>query len=227
MADREGRLEYRPKKIKAELLPYDNCNIDELINQLSGKRFITIYSIDNEKYIEVNNFLKHQTPHIKEQASTIPAPDKNQTSTSVESLIPDSLNLIPDSGFQDTSAPDETGALSGSEKEVFVLPGWISVETWKAFLEVRKKKKAAGTDYALKLIVLELEKIKKEYGHDPIEVLNKSIKSGWSDVYPLKTSGGNNGNGNSTGFNSSAKTVGAKACGAQSDGEPYPPDKEY
>jgi hypothetical protein len=107
MADREGRLEYRPKKIKAELLPYDSCNIDKLVKQLSDKNFIIIYSVNDEYYIEINNFLKHQTPHIKEQASTIPAPDKNQTSTSPESLIPDSLNLIPDSR---TDAPDKSGS---------------------------------------------------------------------------------------------------------------------
>ena len=30
MADREGRLEDRPKRIKAEILPYDNCDTDKL-----------------------------------------------------------------------------------------------------------------------------------------------------------------------------------------------------
>ena len=30
MADREGRMEYRPKRIKIEVLPYDNCNIEKL-----------------------------------------------------------------------------------------------------------------------------------------------------------------------------------------------------
>lgn len=110
MADREGRVEYRTKKIKIELLPYDNCDIGKLVNQLASKNFIRVYSVSGCSYIEINNFLKHQTPHIKEQASTIPAPDKNQTSTSQESLIPDSLNLIPDSGLRIPDAPGLPGA---------------------------------------------------------------------------------------------------------------------
>jgi len=31
IADREGRLEDRPKRIKAEVLPYDECDMDNLL----------------------------------------------------------------------------------------------------------------------------------------------------------------------------------------------------
>ena len=40
VADREGRLEERLDKRKIELLPYDQCNIEELIIQLENKGFI-------------------------------------------------------------------------------------------------------------------------------------------------------------------------------------------
>jgi len=83
--------------------------------------------------------------------------------------------------------------INNKGKEAFVLPDWIPEETWKAYLEIRNKKKAAKTVYALNLVIKELQKIKKEHGHNPVDVLNKSIKSGWTDVYPLKD-GGNNGN---------------------------------
>lgn len=80
IADREGRLEDRPKKIKAELLPYDNCDVDNLLQQLHNKGFIIRYSHNGESYISIVNFGKHQTPHLKEQASVIPKPDKNDAS---------------------------------------------------------------------------------------------------------------------------------------------------
>ncbi|MDD2657774.1 MAG: hypothetical protein PHD04_03915 [Candidatus Pacebacteria bacterium] len=83
------------------------------------------------------------------------------------------------------------------KKNEFFLPDWIPIETWQAYLAVRVKKKAPQTPYAFDLVIKELEKIKKTYGHDPIEVLNKSIKGGWTDVYPLKDFGGN-GNGITT-----------------------------
>jgi hypothetical protein len=68
----------------------------------------------------------------------------------------------------------------------FVLPDWIPEETWKSYMAVRKKKRAADTTYALNLVIAELLKIKEKHNHDPVAVLNKSIISGWSDVYPIK-----------------------------------------
>jgi len=67
----------------------------------------------------------------------------------------------------------------------FVLPDWIPADTWAAFMETRKAKKAKSTDYALSLIVKDLERFKAA-GHDPVAILNNSIKAGWSDVYPPK-----------------------------------------
>lgn len=74
IADREGRLEDRPPRIKAETLPYDNIDTDVLLTELQTHNFITRYSADGRNYIQVNNFWKHQTPHIREPASTVPAP---------------------------------------------------------------------------------------------------------------------------------------------------------
>ncbi len=102
IADREGRLEDRPKRIKAEVLPYDDCDVDELLNQLAEREFIIRYEVAGEKYIQVTNFSKHQNPHKNEKPSEIPAPDNSGTSTvqvpEKHSTNPaDSFNMIPDS----------------------------------------------------------------------------------------------------------------------------------
>lgn len=75
IADREGRLEDRPRKIKAELLPYDDCDANILLAELEQRGFIVRYERDDEKYIQIKNFTKHQNPHHMEVASIIPAPD--------------------------------------------------------------------------------------------------------------------------------------------------------
>jgi hypothetical protein len=116
MADREGRLEYRPKRIKAELLPYDNCNVEKMLNSLS-KEFITIYEVDGNKYIEINKFTEHQNPHIKEAACSIPAPDKHSTSTVQApdengSSPADSFNPITDSPLPIT----DCGVIASSDE---------------------------------------------------------------------------------------------------------------
>ena len=72
VADREGRLEDRPRKIKAELLPFDDVNVDELLASLAQAGFIIRYIVDDLACIEVVNFVKHQNPHPKEKSSEIP-----------------------------------------------------------------------------------------------------------------------------------------------------------
>lgn len=36
LADREGRLEDRPKRIKAEALPYDSLDADQALNRIAN-----------------------------------------------------------------------------------------------------------------------------------------------------------------------------------------------
>lgn len=95
MADREGRLECHPKRIKAEILPYDNCDIVKLMEQLRDKQFVTVYKYDNEIYLEIPTFTQHQNCHIKEAESTIPAPCENESCTVVVGPLIESLLLNP------------------------------------------------------------------------------------------------------------------------------------
>jgi len=103
---------------------------------------------------------------------------------------------------------------------LFVLPEWIPRETWNAYLEVRKKKRAAPTSYALTLIIKKLLNFKREFGHDPIAVLNKSILSGWPDVYALKpeNKGDNNGENNRLG-GAESKPISTKYAQLTEDAE--------
>jgi hypothetical protein len=72
IADREGRLEDRPKKLKGLLLCFDDCDVDALLNQLQRYGFVTRYAVNGGRYLEICNFLKHQHPHPKEAPSAIP-----------------------------------------------------------------------------------------------------------------------------------------------------------
>ena len=121
MADREGRLEDRPKRIKGEVFPYDDFDVDALLCELAEAGMIVRYQVDGGKYIWIPNFLKHQNPHKREKDSDIPAfessPEKARSSPVIsgsaqckhqtspekarsspaDSLNPDSLN--PESGI--------------------------------------------------------------------------------------------------------------------------------
>lgn len=123
-ADRQGRLEDRPKRIKAEIFPYDDSvDVDAELNVLDNAKFIKRYEKNREKYIQIINFTKHQNPHIKEQDSTIPAPDKHRTrpgnSGTCHALT---LNPITDSLNPLTTAVDG-----------------LDAKAWETWMDYRKK----------------------------------------------------------------------------------------
>lgn len=106
LADRLGRLEDRPTKIKAQLLPYDRCKVEPMLKALHDAGFILRYAVSGLKYIQILAFERHQSPHVKELPSSIPAPDEHQTSPVLapenpapESLVLDCGLLTPDCGL--------------------------------------------------------------------------------------------------------------------------------
>jgi hypothetical protein len=78
IADKEGRLEDRVKRIKVDIFPYDNVDIEKGLQELSKpknnskKPFIQRYDVNGDKYIQIVNWHKHQRPHHTEQESRIP-----------------------------------------------------------------------------------------------------------------------------------------------------------
>lgn len=105
LADREGRLEDRPLRIKAECLPYDDCDTDALLQELADKGFIIRYELDGKRYIAIPAFVDHQNPHCRESPSKIPCPtcsDTCMTTQAVPSTVLGTAKAMPspaDSGF--------------------------------------------------------------------------------------------------------------------------------
>lgn len=84
IADRDGRVEDRPKRIKALCLPFDDVDIDTALSQLAqGKDpFIIRYEVDGVKYLQITSWRRHQSPHVNEPESCIPpVPEQYNTST--------------------------------------------------------------------------------------------------------------------------------------------------
>jgi hypothetical protein len=74
IADREGRLEDRPRRIKAEVLPYDDCCPEDMLRTLQTAGLIVQYTVDTVHYIAICGWHDDQRPHTREAESTIPAP---------------------------------------------------------------------------------------------------------------------------------------------------------
>lgn len=156
LADFKGCLEFRPKMLKVQLLPYDECNIEEVINNLEQARFIRYYSVDGKKYIKIVNFEKHQNPHKNERDSGSDIPDINKNNELTQdgtkpdligtaradslllipsSLIPDSLNAdsgSPQGSGAEKSAPPQKTKIAESAKPETSLQAACR-ETWKSY----------------------------------------------------------------------------------------------
>jgi hypothetical protein len=72
LADREGRLEDRPRRIRAEIFPFDGFDVESMLVELQRLGFLSRYEVDGNKFIQITNFVKHQDPHYREKASDIP-----------------------------------------------------------------------------------------------------------------------------------------------------------
>jgi len=126
VSDFKGCIEFRPKMLKVQLFPYDNCDFEKIAINLERSGLIRNYSAQGKRYIKIINFTKHQNPHKNEREAGSSIPDfdellvnesqdvdlkeleinrdKDGTTRDKDGtaradsllLIPDSLLLIPD-----------------------------------------------------------------------------------------------------------------------------------
>lgn len=134
ICDHQGNLEWRAKRVKKQLLAYDDCDIEQLAINLDKSGFVRFYSDSDKIYLNIVNFLKHQNPHKNEREKGTDIPDYSEEmrqaidlkeltinrdlsglnqdddgTNPADSLIPypDSLNLIPDCG---NASPEKSAA---------------------------------------------------------------------------------------------------------------------
>ncbi len=199
IADREGRLEDKPRRIKKILLGYDDIDAegtDSMLQSLHDSGFICRYSMGEERYIEVVNFTKHQNPHVKEKASVIPppleeympneamygghqcstvqAPDKHHASTGQAQPI--TFNRLPSTGYlSPTNLPD--GGNGPEEESEDQQPG--------ESLTVKKAGTAAGNETREQPSKTLAEKRFDEFWTAyPKKVGKKAAWSSWNKLRP-------------------------------------------
>lgn len=72
-ADRDGRFEWKPKRIKAVIFPYDNVDIEPMLMSLHVMTFLDMYRHNGEIYGSIIKFKDHQHPHPHEPKSKFPS----------------------------------------------------------------------------------------------------------------------------------------------------------
>lgn len=90
LADKEGRLEDRPKRIKAELFPYDNLDCEKELSRLHTSGFVIRYEVGDLKVIQITKFTDHQRITGKESETQSRFPEykeeENQSGNNGETM---------------------------------------------------------------------------------------------------------------------------------------------
>src|ERR1035437_9585347 len=115
-ADREGRLEDRPKRIKGDIFPHDAVDVDALLDSLVG--MIRRYRVGDIRVIDIPSWHKFQHCHPREKPSVLPGFDlaEPESGTSRGKVSPRRTLTMP--GKAIPSKPSYTSGSSGSSDSV-------------------------------------------------------------------------------------------------------------
>jgi hypothetical protein len=109
-ADREGRLEDRPKYLKTVILPYDDHDADAALSRIASKGFIVRYVVGERRLIAIPAFMRHQKPHPNERQSELPPPSEaDKTPVKSMSLLSSTKDILET--YQGTSQQGGLGDL--------------------------------------------------------------------------------------------------------------------
>lgn len=185
LADKNGRLWDRPQQIKAECLPYDDCDIEKMLTELTDAGFIQRYEVGGKRCIQVVNFEKHQilTTWEKNTSTDIPAPrgfrrssKPDQNGFEVDQKSVRSRSALNNN---DQNSNDQNGSDHNSDDD---LP-FVGAEFRTALSEYerhRKEKRSPLTPTAKKRLYKKL----KDWGEaKATAALVNSVENGWTGVF--------------------------------------------
>jgi hypothetical protein len=128
LADREGRIEDRHKRIKMELFPCDSYDVEHGLTELARCNFLRRYEANGIAVIELTSFMKHQTPHGSEKDSVLPSPDgsftiheRTPSGHVIGAKRQNSAKLHENSSTSPVQAPVEPSACTGRAQCITAL----------------------------------------------------------------------------------------------------------
>ena len=92
-ADKEGRLQWKPRTMKLRYFPADDCDIDALARELVASGLVILYG-DGLAYVP--SFGRHQHINPRETASELPEPAENGTRRHASARVTDGDCTVSD-----------------------------------------------------------------------------------------------------------------------------------
>ena len=80
-ADREGRFRWEPRRLRAQIFPYENIDFSRVLDALTTRGFIVKYckaGVDDVCFGSIPSWHNHQVINNRERASQLPEPPIDQ-----------------------------------------------------------------------------------------------------------------------------------------------------
>ncbi|MEC9345507.1 MAG: hypothetical protein VYB54_04720 [Pseudomonadota bacterium] len=77
VADKKGRFEWRPRRIKTEVMPYDDVDFSRVLDALATRGYVVRYSVDGVEYAYIPSWERHQAINNRERDSDLPSPSED------------------------------------------------------------------------------------------------------------------------------------------------------
>ena len=78
-ADRAGRFRWRPRTLKAGILPHDDLDFSRVLDALATRGFVVKYASNGYDFGWIPGFARHQVINNKERESELPNPETSHT----------------------------------------------------------------------------------------------------------------------------------------------------
>lgn len=145
VADREGRFAWRPRTLKAQILPHDTIDFSRVLDAWFTRGFVRKYRVDGEWFGWIPTFTRHQVINNRESPSDLPPiEDADEVIQPVTDAC--GTRAARDSDASTTravhaQAEGRKGRKEGKELRVIDasgIPG-LDIEAWDRWTDYRKQ----------------------------------------------------------------------------------------
>lgn len=183
-ADDHGGLDRSAKQLKAQVFPYDNLDLEALVQELLANGLWVEYEAGGKNYLHIIGFQKHQKiekkskPRVPVYDSSVKPPrplTEPSPSSSGSSL-----------GREKEGKGRDLKSASPKQIEAPVPHATLPLATWEQWLQVRRSRRWPNDPITLSKQLALL-------AHHPAEtqraMIEQSIQAGWQGIFPLKGNG--------------------------------------
>lgn len=197
--DKAGRFEWRPRALKAAILPYDEVDFSRVLDALTTRGFVRQYTVAGKDFGEVPSFGKHQVINNRERESDIPEPPhmlENKEDLTREPHVDDASPTrlehaqVEGEGERERKGKEEEEAQAPAPPPdkpsdiAACLEAWASPGAVTSFIAYRRKTKGkALTLTAAKRLAENLKAI-FDGGGNTDDALGMAEERGWQTIQP-------------------------------------------